>query len=90
MSAAFEAHGVTPCRCEPGTPASSTADYLALDRRLYLILSVIALVYSLFAGLRTLSDFDLGLAKLCRREGRPREATGADEHAANTETKHQP
>ncbi|MFI5115332.1 MAG: hypothetical protein ACHP8B_01400 [Terriglobales bacterium] len=39
------------------TPATGTS---RLDRRLFLILAAIALIYAFLAGLRTVSDFDLG------------------------------
>ena len=39
------------------TPATDTS---RLDRRLFLILAAIALIYAFLAGLRTVSDFDLG------------------------------
>src|SRR5215469_8082501 len=32
----------------------------SIERRLFLILSIVALAYAFFAGLRTVSDFDLG------------------------------
>jgi hypothetical protein len=38
----------------------STTSTAALARRLFLILAAIALIYAFLAGLRTLSDFDLG------------------------------
>ena len=41
-------------------PLSSSAQDTDSQRRMFLVLSAIALVYALFAGLRTVSDFDLG------------------------------
>jgi tetratricopeptide (TPR) repeat protein len=42
------------------TADTSTAGTPRLDRRLFLILAAIALLYAFLAGLRTVSDFDLG------------------------------
>ena len=42
------------------TADTSTADTPRLDRRLFLVLAAIALLYAFLAGLRTLSDPDLG------------------------------
>ena len=42
------------------TADTSTAGTPRFDRRLFLILAAIALLYAFLAGLRTLSDFDLG------------------------------
>ncbi len=42
------------------TADTSTAGTPRLDRRLFLIVAAIALIYAFLAGLRTVSDFDLG------------------------------
>ena len=42
------------------SPVSSGTLDSVLNRRVFYILSAIALIYAIFAGLRTLSDFDLG------------------------------
>src|SRR5271167_3108730 len=41
-------------------PGSSTTGDSTLQRRFFRVLAVLALVYALLAGLRTVSDFDLG------------------------------
>lgn len=42
------------------TGETSTTDTSQLDKRWFLILAAIALIYALLAGLRTVSEFDLG------------------------------
>lgn len=42
------------------TEATSATGTSQLDKRLFLILAAIALIYALLAGLRTVSEFDLG------------------------------
>src|SRR6516164_2949433 len=42
------------------TGETSAAGTAQLDKRLFLILAAIALIYAFLAGLRTVSEFDLG------------------------------
>ncbi|MGA3317387.1 MAG: hypothetical protein ABSC64_13225 [Candidatus Korobacteraceae bacterium] len=42
------------------TADTSATGTFRLDRRLFLILAAIAIIYAFLAGLRTVSDFDLG------------------------------
>ncbi|HKD84237.1 MAG TPA: hypothetical protein VKB58_05775 [Terriglobales bacterium] len=49
-----------PADVHLATPAPPTAGNSDFARRLYFVLSAIALIYALLAGLRTVSDFDLG------------------------------
>src|ERR1700733_4487489 len=51
---------VSPPDVDPSTSNSAPISDFVSSRRLFLILSAIALIYALLAGLRTVSDFDLG------------------------------
>jgi Tfp pilus assembly protein PilF len=50
----------SPAAVNSAGTGSSTAGFSTLERRLFLLLSFIALTYAVLAGLRTVSDFDLG------------------------------
>ncbi|MGC2109279.1 MAG: hypothetical protein WA655_07155 [Candidatus Korobacteraceae bacterium] len=50
----------SPADVNLANPASPNKTDSVFNRRVFFILSVIALIYALFAGLRTVSDFDLG------------------------------
>ena len=51
---------VSPPDVDPSTSNSAPISDFVSNRSLFLILSVIALIYAFLAGLRTVSDFDLG------------------------------
>ena len=50
----------SPAAVNSAGTGSSTAGISTLERRLFFLLSFIALTYAVLAGLRTVSDFDLG------------------------------
>ena len=59
-------------------PQQSSARPPTLERRLFVLLSIVALAYAFFAGLRTVSDFDLGWQMATGRLGRPASSSPED------------